>query len=66
MEAKKIDCECTDKERGVLFNGVDASVRCSVCGKIILKFIDLKVTKLIGIWHTLPEELKIHIRNNIA
>ncbi len=66
METKKIDCKCTDKERGILFNGVDASVRCSVCGKIIMKFIDLKVAKLIGVWHTLPEELKIEIKENIG
>ena len=66
METKKIDCKCTDKERGILFNGVDASVRCSVCGKIIMKFIDLKVAKLIGVWHTLPEELKSEIKQNIG
>jgi hypothetical protein len=66
MESKKIDCKCTDKERGIVFNGVDASVRCSVCGKIILKYIDLKVSKLIGLWHTLPEELKNEIRENSA
>jgi len=65
METKKIDC-CTDIERGIVFNGLDSSVRCCVCGKIIRKFIDLKLTKLIGIWHTLPEELKIQIRNSIA
>ncbi len=66
METKKIDCQCTDKERGILFNGVDASVRCSVCGKIIMKFIDLKVAKLIGVWHTLPEQLKDEIKENIG
>lgn len=66
METKKIDCKCTDNERGILFNGVDASVRCSVCGKIIMKFIDLKVAKLIGVWHTLPEELKSEIKQNIG
>jgi len=66
MESEKIECQCSDKERGIVFNGVDASVRCCVCGKIILKFIDLKLTKIIGIWHTIPEELKNEIRNNIA
>jgi len=66
MESEKIECKCTDKERGIVFNGVDASVRCSVCGKIIIKFIDLKVTKLVGVWHTIPEELKNEIRNYIG
>ncbi len=66
MASKKIDCQCTDKERGIVFNGVDASVRCSVCGKIILKYIDLKVSKLIGLWHTLPQELKSEIKENIG
>lgn len=66
MESKKIDCKCIDKERGIIFNGVDASVRCSVCGKIIMKFIDLKVAKLVGAWHTLPDELKNEIKNNIG
>ena len=66
MASKKIDCECSDNQRGIVFNGVDASVRCSVCGKIILKFIDLKVSKLIGLWHILPEELKNEIKQNIG
>ncbi len=66
MESQKIECKCTDDQRGIVFNAVDASVHCCVCGKIIIKFIDLKVTKLIGIWHTLPEELKDEIKNNIG
>ncbi len=66
MESKKIDCECTDPQRGIVFNGIDASVRCCVCGKIIMKFIDLKLAKLIGVWHTIPEDLKNEIKENIG
>jgi len=66
MASKKIECKCTDKERGIVFNGVDASVCCSNCGKTIIKFIDLKLSKLIGVWHTLPEELQNEIRENIG
>ena len=66
MASKKIECKCTDKERGIFFNGVDASVCCSVCGKTIIKFIDLKLSKLLAVWHILPNQLQNEIRENVG
>jgi len=66
MESEKIECKCTDKQRGIVFNGVDGSVRCCVCAKIIMRFVDLKLAKLIGLWHTIPDQLRNEIRDNLG